>query len=163
MYKVSVNDNPEIEVIRKKGKYYINNQIIDFDIVSNTNGSYHVLHNGKSYTIDVLEKKSHRLLFTINKQKTEVKIKNDLEDLLSKMGMDKALNPSMNELKAPMPGMVLKVMVSQGQEVKKGDSLLVLEAMKMENNIKALGDGTVKMIKIKEGDKVEKNQVLILF
>ena len=163
MYKVSVNEHPEIEVIRKDGKYYINDQIADFDIVTNSNGSYHVLHNGKSYTIDVLEKKSHRILLTINKEKTEVKIKNDLEDLLSKMGMDKVLGHAMNELKAPMPGMVLKIMVKEGQEVKKGDSLLVLEAMKMENNIKALGDGTVKTIKIKEGDKVEKNQVLILF
>jgi biotin carboxyl carrier protein len=79
------------------------------------------------------------------------------------MGMDKLQGNAMNELKAPMPGMVLKIMVNAGDEVKKGDSLLVLEAMKMENNIKALGDGVVTAIPIKAGDKVEKNQVLIKF
>jgi biotin carboxyl carrier protein len=62
-----------------------------------------------------------------------------------------------------MPGMVLKILVKEGDTVKKGDGLLVLEAMKMENNIKALGDGVVSKIPIKAGDKVEKNQVMISF
>ena len=61
-----------------------------------------------------------------------------------------------------MPGLVLKVLVNEGQEFKKGDNLLVLEAMKMENILKAPVDGTVKGIKIKAGDKVEKNEVLLL-
>ena len=77
--------------------------------------------------------------------------------------MDKVLGASINELKAPMPGMVLKILVKEGDTVKKGDGLLVLEAMKMENNIKALGDGVVSKIPIKAGDKVEKNQVMISF
>ena len=63
----------------------------------------------------------------------------------------------------PMPGMVLNVLVKEGDAVKKGDELLVLEAMKMENNIKAPGDGIVSEISVKSGDKVEKNQILIRF
>jgi biotin carboxyl carrier protein len=61
-----------------------------------------------------------------------------------------------------MPGLVLKVLVTEGQEFKKGDNLLVLEAMKMENILKAPTDGIVKSIKIKPGDKVDKNEVLLL-
>ena len=62
-----------------------------------------------------------------------------------------------------MPGLVLSVLVKEGDEVKKGDNLLVLEAMKMENIIKSPADVTIKSIKIKASDKVEKNQVLIQF
>jgi biotin carboxyl carrier protein len=62
-----------------------------------------------------------------------------------------------------MPGLVLSILVKEGDEVKKGDNLLVLEAMKMENIIKSPADVTIKFIKIKPSDKVEKNQVLIQF
>jgi biotin carboxyl carrier protein len=68
-----------------------------------------------------------------------------------------------SEIKAPMPGMVLKVLVEEGAEVKKGENLFVLEAMKMENIIKSPADVTVKTIKIRPGDKVEKGQILMMF
>ncbi|MDB5143897.1 MAG: gcdC, partial [Mucilaginibacter sp.] len=68
-----------------------------------------------------------------------------------------------SEIKAPMPGLVLKLFVSEGTEVKKGDNLFILEAMKMENIIKSPADVTVKTVKIKPGDKVEKGQVLLTF
>jgi biotin carboxyl carrier protein len=61
-----------------------------------------------------------------------------------------------------MPGLVLKVLVKDGDVIKKGDNILVLEAMKMENSIKAPADATIKSVKIIAGDKVEKNQVMIL-
>lgn len=163
MYKVSVNEHPELEIINKEGQYYLNGKAVDFNIVPNSDGTFHVLYQGKSHHIHVIEKRANSLVLDINKHKAKAKIKNDLEDLLSRMGMDKLLGVSMNELKAPMPGMVLKIMVNEGDDVKKGDSLLVLEAMKMENNIKAPGDGKVSKIPIKAGDKVEKNQVLIKF
>ncbi len=163
MYKVSVNNSPEIEVKLKDGLFLIDDKPSDFDIVTNTDGSYHALYQGKSYKINVLEEDAHSLTLKINNKKTTTRIKNDLEDLLTKMGMDKLAGNAMNELKAPMPGMVLKIMVNTGDEVKKGDSLIVLEAMKMENNIKALGDGIVSEISINAGDKVEKNQVLMRF
>jgi biotin carboxyl carrier protein len=62
-----------------------------------------------------------------------------------------------------MPGMVLSVSVAEGQQVQKGDPLLVLEAMKMENVIKSPGEGTVKSIAVKAGAAVEKNALLIRF
>jgi biotin carboxyl carrier protein len=66
-----------------------------------------------------------------------------------------------NVVKAPMPGLVLRVQVKVGDAVKKGDALLVLEAMKMENVIKAEGEGIVKAIKVNEKQAVEKNTLLI--
>ena len=67
----------------------------------------------------------------------------------------------MDNVKAPMPGLVLDILVEAGQSVNKGDNLLILEAMKMENIIKASGNGVVKNININKKDAVEKNQLLI--
>jgi biotin carboxyl carrier protein len=60
-----------------------------------------------------------------------------------------------------MPGMILKVLVEPGQLINKGDGLLILEAMKMENVLKASGTATVKSIKVDERTAVEKGAVLI--
>ena len=68
-----------------------------------------------------------------------------------------------SKLKAPMPGKVLEVMVEVGQEVAKGEGLLILEAMKMENVLKAEDGGIVKSVNVSVGEAVEKNNVLIEF
>ena len=68
----------------------------------------------------------------------------------------------MTDLKAPMPGLVLQVLVKEGDEIRKGDNMLVLEAMKMENILKAPADCTIRTVKVNPGDKVEKNQVMIV-
>ena len=62
-----------------------------------------------------------------------------------------------------MPGLIVGINVAVGDRVSKGDSLLILEAMKMENNLKAPGDGTVNAIRATKGDRVEKGQVLVEF
>jgi biotin carboxyl carrier protein len=62
-----------------------------------------------------------------------------------------------------MPGLVHQILISEGQIVKKGDALLILEAMKMENVIKSPADGTATKIRVSKGQNVEKNQVLIQF
>jgi len=67
----------------------------------------------------------------------------------------------LKNIKAPMPGLVLDVLVESGQTITKGDQLLILEAMKMENVLKAAGDGVVKSIEIKKGNTVEKGQILV--
>jgi len=83
--------------------------------------------------------------------------------LLKKLGMDSLTSKKVNELKAPMPGLVFKVLVDVGQEVNEGDNLMILEAMKMENNLKSPTTGKIIEIKVDEGEAVEKNQILIVF
>jgi len=75
---------------------------------------------------------------------------------------EKADKGNPNHIGAPMPGKVFKVNVKAGEQVKAGDVLLVTEAMKMETNIKAKADGTVAEVKFKEGDKVEKEDLVIV-
>jgi biotin carboxyl carrier protein len=85
------------------------------------------------------------------------------DELLHQLGMDSQNTSKIAELKAPMPGLVLRILASEGDEVMKGGNLLVLEAMKMENIIKAPADVVIKSIRVIAGDKVEKNQVMIIF
>jgi biotin carboxyl carrier protein len=77
------------------------------------------------------------------------------------MGMDAVAAGAVSDVKAPMPGLVLKIMVEPGQPISKGDALVILEAMKMENILKAPSDGIVKKILVTKGDKVEKNQIMV--
>jgi len=83
--------------------------------------------------------------------------------LLEQLGMQQSGDSNHREIRAPMPGMILDILVKEGQQVSKGDKLVILEAMKMENVIKSSGEGTVEMITIQKGMNVEKNQVLIQF
>jgi biotin carboxyl carrier protein len=79
------------------------------------------------------------------------------------MGLNNGSAGKMNSVKAPMPGLIIDLRVKEGDKVMPGDSLLILEAMKMENMIKASAESIVKSVKVKKGDSVEKNQVLIEF
>ena len=63
-------------------------------------------------------------------------------------------------VKAMLPGVVTKIIVKEGESVKKGDTIMILEAMKMENEVKSPKDGVVKQIVVKEGDRVEVGDIL---
>jgi len=90
-------------------------------------------------------------------------LKDRFDLLLEKIGMNSTGAGSLKEIKAPMPGLILDLKVAPGDLVKKGDVVLILEAMKMENSIKSPGDGLVKAVNVSLKQSVEKNQVLIQF
>ena len=98
-----------------------------------------------------------------NNQKYIAKITEPMDELLKSMGLENAMVAKISEVKAPMPGLIYQLPVKVGDAVAKGDVLLVLVAMKMENAIKAQGEGVVKAIHVNLNDSVEKNQVLISF
>ena len=107
--------------------------------------------------------KEKTFTISVNGNKYQLAVKDKFDELLHSLGLDAMASKKVNEIKAPMPGLVLEVKVNEGDTVKKGDAILVLEAMKMENNIKSPTDGIVKKIHVKKGMAVEKNQVLINF
>jgi biotin carboxyl carrier protein len=122
-----------------------------------------VLYNNKSYTVVLLksERDSKQYTLQINGSKYDITLKDKLDDLLAGMGLTAGAAAKLNNIKAPMPGLVLNILVAEGDTITKGDALLVLEAMKMENIIKSPGEGVVKKINVNKGQAVEKNQVLI--
>lgn len=83
------------------------------------------------------------------------------EELMERMGIEEGSSTASLELRAPMPGKVLEILVEEGQAVEEGDAMLVLEAMKMENVLRAGTSGVVSTIDVKEGSAVEKEAVLI--
>lgn len=165
MYKAKVNQTSELNIIFSEGQYSINDQEIDWDIISLGNDRFHIIYKSNSYQAELiecnLEEKS--FLFDINGQRQEVIVKDKLDLLLNKMGLIDLKSNKMNDIKAPMPGLILSINIKEGEEVKKGDAIMILEAMKMENVLKSPGDGIVKSIVARKGDSVEKNQVLIHF
>jgi biotin carboxyl carrier protein len=119
------------------------------------------LFEGKSYLIDVLGVDTEYTVFTRNSFRT-IKIFNDemlLHESLKKGGGF----GSGDQLKAGMPGKVIEIFVKVGDDVKAGKPLLIMEAMKMENEMRAANDVKIKEICIKQGDSVEAGSVLIRF
>ena len=131
----------------------------------NKKWAQNVIHNHKSYSISIVgfRPKEKSCVIQVNNQEILVSIEDRFDILLKQLGMDSVNNKKVNEVIAPMPGLVLSLNVSLGDSVAQGDSLLVLEAMKMENIIKSPSDGIVKSIEVVSSQAVEKNQVLIRF
>jgi acetyl/propionyl-CoA carboxylase alpha subunit len=143
----------------------LNGELLAWDLAILGNGHYHVLYEGRSYNAELVDADyaAKKLVMKINGQRIELQAKDRFDLLLEKMGMSNAAAVKVNELKAPMPGLIVDIRVQPGQAVQKGDPLLVLEAMKMENILKAPADGTVGSIKVTLRDNVQKGQVLVKF
>ena len=165
MYKVKVNDQFLFEVENKESSFLVNGEPIQFDLSSIGNNVTHVLYQNKSFNTELVElnKADKTCKIKVNGNIYQISIEDQFDVLLKQLGLDNLTANKVSEIKAPMPGLVLKVLVEENAEVKKGDNLLVLEAMKMENILKSSADGVIKKVLIKQGDKVEKNQILIQF
>ncbi|HLZ16786.1 MAG TPA: acetyl-CoA carboxylase biotin carboxyl carrier protein subunit [Cyclobacteriaceae bacterium] len=164
MYQTKVNGK-SFEVTKSEESILIDGDPFQWDLVKISEGYFHILYKNKSYRAEVVRAdratKTFHLKINNNLQVVEVKDKFDL--LLEKMGMTNGSAAKINHIKAPMPGLVIDLRVRAGDAVKAGDPLLILEAMKMENILKVAAEATVRTVKVKKGDSVEKGQVLIEF
>ena len=124
---------------------------------------FHLLKDGKSYHAELVEADFSTKTYTIrvNGSTFKIHIADQYERLVKQLGLTVGGVQKMNAVKAPMPGLVFKIVVEAGQTVEKGDALVILEAMKMENVLKATGDGRVKSIAVAQGQAVEKGQLLL--
>ncbi len=167
MYTVNIAEQEfQISIDKKQAnKGEINGKSFELDVHKSKESSYHVLYNNKSYSIEIVEldRENNSVILNINGENYTSKVNTEIDILLKKLGMDSLTAKKVNELKAPMPGLVFKILVDVGQEVKEGDNLMILEAMKMENNLKSPTTGKIIEIKVDEGNAVEKNQILIVF
>lgn len=163
MLQVTVNEKNTFSVVNEEGNLYINDVPAIWDSEWQANSLISILYNNKSYTalVESIDKKNKEISLRINGRVYKTNIKEPIDQLLTSMGMDLKAMQKAEPVKAPMPGMVLKVLVTPGQQINKGDGMLVLEAMKMENILKAAGSATVKAIKVTERTAVEKGAILI--
>ncbi|MGC4020598.1 MAG: biotin/lipoyl-binding protein [Cyclobacteriaceae bacterium] len=164
MYQAKVNGK-NFEVLKNDEQLKINGEPFQWDLSKISEGNFHILYKNKSYRAELVKADKATKTFTlkINNKLQVVEVKDKFDLLLEKMGMVNGAAAKVNNVKAPMPGLVIDMKVKAGDVVKVGDPLLILEAMKMENILKAGAEATVKNVKVKKGDSVEKGQVLIEF
>jgi len=154
-FKVNVNKTSTFDLNLKK--------IEDFDVVNIEESKYHILNNNKAVKAVLINKDFNSKQYTIavNSNTYHVKINNPLDQLIKELGFSLGNTKKLNDIKAPMPGIIIGIEVKEGDKVKEGDTLIILEAMKMENAITCPKDAIIKSVQVKIGDTVEKNKLLI--
>jgi acetyl/propionyl-CoA carboxylase alpha subunit len=133
-----------------------------FDILELVDNQFHLIHNNRNFIFELIEQidlKTYKV--QIENRTYTITLKDQLDIMVDKLGLSAKATIKLSEIKAPMPGLVIDVLVKPGQTISKGDSLLILEAMKMENVIKSNGEGVIDEILVQKGNPVDKNQLLI--
>ena len=133
------------------------------DSIKIDSANFHLLEKNKAFDISVVHSDflNKTLTISVNGNTYGVKIEDAYDQQVKKMGLLALTVKKVNTIKAPMPGLIVDIMVKKGQEISEGTPLLVLSAMKMENIILSLGDGVIKSIEVKKDDPVEKGQLII--
>jgi biotin carboxyl carrier protein len=165
MFQAKVNQGENFTIEKKEETILLDGKEFKMDLSEITKGYFHILKDNVSITAEVVSADVEHKTFQIkvNGNIHEVTLKGKIDLLLDKMGISSQDDNTLKDIKAPMPGLILDILVSVGDEISKGNQLMILEAMKMENVLKATGDGIVKAIEVVKGQSVEKNQVLINF
>ena len=165
MPRITVRPDRVFEVSQQKTDLLINQDPFVWDLLVIGPRTFHILYQDRSYHAEVVSADYENKAFTfrINHRHYQVQVHDQFDLLLERMGFGQANAVRIGQVKAPMPGLILDIRVKPGDAVQKGDPIVILEAMKMENIIKSPGDGQVKSVKVQKGDNVEKNQVLLEF
>lgn len=164
MFTVTIQ-NKRFSVEKSDSSITVNGKKTHWDLQWLSERKINVIYENKSLVAELLEldHQAKTIKVRLESKVCTLSLKDRFDLLLEEMGIAQTDSSTLKEVKAPMPGLILDLKVKAGDEVKKGDLLLILEAMKMENSIKSPGDGTVKAVKVSLDQSVEKNQVLIQF
>lgn len=162
--KAKINKNEEI-IFYPNIENPLKGKSFDVDVLEKYDNNIRVCYKNKKYIARLLkiDIKNKNIVLKINGNKFTVDLEDNYDKLLKSMGMGAGTKQKINNLKAPMPGVVFDINIKEGDNVKKDDSLIILEAMKMENVLKSPIDGKVKKVLVSKGETVEKNKVLIEF
>lgn len=155
----------KLDLLGKSGSIYkvlVDSKEYELDIIMVERGVYSILYKGKSYNVELVEAEhSKKYIVNTYKKSYEVEIV-DAEVKYMRNRKKSLLEGSENSITSPMPGKVVKIMVNVGDKVEKGQTVIVVAAMKMENEYKSSIEGKVKEILVSEGDTVDGNQPLVL-
>ena len=169
MIKALFNDKTALELSKISDDGLageVGREAYNWDVSEISPNSWSVIdEKGNSFSIvlDEHSPESKKYTFKIAGQAIEVTEQSEFDLLLKELGMSSGGTKKLKEIKAPMPGLVLNVLVSEGQEVSEGDVIVILEAMKMENVIKSSTGARVKSIRVNKGDTIDKGGVMVTF
>ena len=152
-YTVIVNENVHLKQIN----------VDELDLISNGVQSFNIIKDNKVFNAEIVEANFPGKSFKIKMNGTPywLNIQDQFDELVNAMGLNVSASTQINDIKAPMPGLVLDIMVGAGDKIEKDTPLIILEAMKMENIIKSPGEGTIKSVEVVKGAAVEKGALLI--
>src|ERR1700676_163876 len=125
MYQVKVNDKYNYEFDQNGEGQLINSENNSADIKKLNESAWHIINNLRSYNVEVVSFNSSEKTaeIKVNNNIYTIKAKDQFDILLDKLGLSSLISAKISEIKAPMPGMVLKIFVNEGMEIKKGDNL----------------------------------------
>jgi len=164
-YEILLKDNPEsIELLSREGNVMeiaIGGRKYNLDIAEVENGIYSILYKNHSYNVELVPVANKKYEAKIGYESFTVDILDaEARYMLSRKGQD---DDEQSAISTPMPGKVVRILVEEGQEVKAGETVIIISAMKMESEYKSTSDKKVKEILVSEGDNIEGNQPLITF
>ena len=151
-----------VEVIDER-HISVNGKVQEVDFVSVSGQPvYSLLIDGKSYESYVYENETEdELQVLMRGQLYHLTVEDEREKRLKAAGGAGATEAGEFNLKAPMPGLIVSIAVEESQKVEKGQVLIILESMKMQNELKSPKAGTIGRIRVKPGDSVEQRQALL--
>ncbi|MDB5284624.1 MAG: biotin/lipoyl-binding protein [Bacteroidota bacterium] len=161
MIKATVNGKKEFSIEKNS----LDGVPVEWDLIEVRDNTFHILRNNKGYnaTLISFNAEEKTMVINVNGNDYEITIKDKYDLLMQQLGINAKASTAVQNIKAPMPGLIINISVKEGDEVKKGDALLILEAMKMENLIKSPRDGKIKKINVQLRQAMEKNQVMLEF
>ncbi len=154
----------KVELIGRKGselKIKVDDKVYEADIIMVERGVYSILLEGRSYNVELIETTGPKqyqvntLFYSFDAEVVDAETKYQK----SRTKIDSLED---NVISSPMPGKVVRILVKPGEQVKAGDTVVIVSAMKMESEYKVKSDRLIKEIKVKEGDTVSANQPLII-
>jgi biotin carboxyl carrier protein len=152
-----------VELIRQEGNILdikIDDIIYNVDVMHTTQGTFSIIHNGHSYNIELDNKENKKYTAFTLYRTFDIEVIDAETRYINNRGGSGFINTE-NTITSPMPGKVVKILFAEGDAVKKGETVIVISAMKMESEYKSPMDGVINRIGVKEGDTVDSNQVLI--
>ena len=159
-YIVTLKNKRNLIKISQNSEIQINDKVHHYELLKLSNSTYRLRIDEKFYDITSSKIDNYRFNIGMEGYAFETVVMTALQEKASKVIEQTAAIHKLKDIKAPMPGMILKLKKKTGDKIELGDSMMILEAMKMENDIKAPSSGVVKEIYVSEGAAVEKGAKL---
>lgn len=142
---------------------FTSEQLDAVDLVQKSPAEFNLIKDHRSVNAKLIACSSDakKITVEVEGERFEVSIRDPLDQMLDKMGFSAVANKQIKEIKAPMPGLVLEIAVTEGQDMNEGDKILILVAMKMENSILIHTNARIKRIAVTAGQAVDKGQLLV--
>lgn len=160
-YSTTVGHKTFLIDVNREDQVTVDGEVVPLNMISIDQATaYSLLLNNDSYEI-LVDEESGDYQVLLSGHLFYVHVEDERARRLAQAS--RGFTPASGEIhiKAPMPGLIVAIPVTEGQLVKKGDVLLVLESMKMENELKASRDGTVSVVRVQTRQSVEQNQTLV--